>query len=322
MDVLYVRVQSELPGVGRWAVFPHRYLYGLPIVVWEFNTVPEFALLRGRSQADVEREIARFRKYGQGCDLAICVSNALAEYVREKLGIPRVLIVPNGSDPELFRPDTPRVRRVRSDPGCLNVVWMGSAHIPWHDLDLLRETAQLLWQNERQSQIVFHVIGHGLELIPDMPPNVHCHGAKRYQMLPRWLAAMDVGLLLYRSGPADYGSPLKLFDYMASGLTVVGTTQPQLREVFEQLGQPDLLVPRDNPTALADVLLGLAADRERVRRQGALGRQLVIDHYNWRRAVRDILSEIEFIHGGTEACRPRRAARSATGISDAVSNAT
>ena len=106
---------------------------------------------------------------------------------------------------------------------------------------------------------------------------------------------MDVGLVLYRSGPGDYSSPLKLFDYMASGLTVVGTTQPQLREVFEQLGQLDLLVSRDDPEALADTLLRLAADRERVRRQGDLGRQLVIDRYNWRRAVRDTVDEIELV---------------------------
>ena len=78
---------------------------------------------------------------------------------------------------------------------------------------------------------------------------------------------MDVGLNVYRPGPADYSSPLKVFDYMASGLTVVSTEQPQAREIFEKLEQMDLLVPSDRPDVLADRLRMLASDRERVRKQ-------------------------------------------------------
>jgi glycosyltransferase involved in cell wall biosynthesis len=114
-------------------------------------------------------------------------------------------------------------------------------------------------------------------------------------MLPRWLAAIDVGLVLYRPGPGDNGSPLRLYDYMASGLAVVCTTQLQVREMLDQLGQLDLLVPRDNASALANVLSQPAADRDRVRRQGNAGRRLVIDFYNWRRAVRDTMNEVEVI---------------------------
>jgi glycosyltransferase involved in cell wall biosynthesis len=99
-------------------------------------------------------------------------------------------------------------------------------------------------------------------------------------------------LNVYRPGPADYSSPLKVFDYMASGLTVVSTEQPQAREIFEKLGQLDLLVPSDRPDALADKLRMLAADRERVRKQGAAGRQLVIGHYNWSRATKDTFAEL------------------------------
>ena len=104
---------------------------------------------------------------------------------------------------------------------------------------------------------------------------------------------MDVGLNVYHPGPADYSSPLKVFDYMASGLTVVSTEQPQAREIFQQLGQTDLLVPSDNPEALANVLRSLSTDRDRLHRQGAAGRKLVIDQYNWRRAARDTFAEID-----------------------------
>ncbi len=295
MDAIYVRVESEPPGVCRWAIAPYRQLLGSPVIVWEFNTTPEFAYVLGQSKADVRRCIEGFKLYGRGCDLAICVSHALAEYVRDTLGIARVLTVPNGSDPGLFRPDAPPLKRVPRNRDRLNVVWIGSADLRWHNLDLLRDAAELLWQRGDGSRIAFHIIGQGLRGLGDMPPNVEYYGPQDYETLPRWLASMDVGLCLYRPGPADYGSPVKLFDYMASGLAVVGTFQPQIREVFENLGQTDLLVPPDDSKALADVVLTLSLDRERVRSLGSAGRQLVLDVYNWRRAVLDTMREVESI---------------------------
>jgi glycosyltransferase involved in cell wall biosynthesis len=295
MDLIYTRVEHHPPGSARWARSPYRQLLGSPLMVWEFNTVPEFGYVIGRSQCDVEGAIEGFRSAARGCDLAICVSGALADYVQANLGIERVLTVPNGSDPDLFRPDASPEQSVQRRSGQLNVVWIGSADLPWHNLDLLRETARRLWVAGERMRILFHVIGEGLPRTHDLPPNVHYHGAERYERLPHWLSAMDVGLVLYRSGPADYSSPIKLFDYMASGLTVVATEQPQVRHVFGQLGQLDLLLPRDDHEALASTLLSLAANLQRVRHQGELGRRLVIDHYNWNRAVRHTLAGVEMI---------------------------
>jgi glycosyltransferase involved in cell wall biosynthesis len=217
----------------------------------------------------------------------------LAEYVRENLGIKRVMTVPNGSDPGLFRPDVSPVERVQRSPDRLNVVWIGSADLKWHNLELLRKTARLLWNQGKKTDVAFHIIGQGLGLMSEMPPNVNYYGPERYEMLPHWLASMDIGLILYRPGPGDMSSPLKLFDYMASGLAVVATPQPQVRDVFEELAQMDLMVPQDDAEALAAVLLRLASDRARIRQQGRLGRQRVVEHYNWRRAVHDVVDALE-----------------------------
>ncbi len=83
---------------------------GSPIVVWEFNVSPEYGAVIGRSRQEIDNTIREFRSYGKGCDLAICVSDALADYVRKHLGIKRVITVPNGSDPQLFRPGVSPVR--------------------------------------------------------------------------------------------------------------------------------------------------------------------------------------------------------------------
>lgn len=297
MDAIYLRIEASLPTTGpaRWGISPYRKLIGNPRVVWEFNTCPEYARLQGRGEKELQGEIEKFRTHAAECDLAVCVSNHLAEYVRKKLQLQNVLVAPNGSDPELFRPDAPPVKRVQRSEQTLNVVWIGSADLSWHNLDLLRAAATRLWETGKKTEIAFHIIGGGKVDMATMSPNVHYYGAVRYDSLPAWLAAMDVGLCLYQPGPSDFGSPLKLFDYMASGLAVVGTPQPQVCEIFDQLGQLDLLVPHDDPPALVDLLVALAANRDRVRAQGQAARKLIVDCYNWRRTVAKTLEQVEAI---------------------------
>ena len=105
MDVIYFRLEDGAPYALRASVFPYRQLCGSPIVVWEFNVSPEYGAVIGRSGQEIDKSIHQLRRYGKGCDLAICVSDALADYVRRRLNIKRIITVPNGSDPRLFRPD-------------------------------------------------------------------------------------------------------------------------------------------------------------------------------------------------------------------------
>ena len=277
-------------------ITPRRSLIGNPPVVWEFNSVPEYARIVGEDEASVPRHIHDLRHFGTGVDLAVCVSQAITDYVQEKLGLRNVITVPNGSDPQLFTPDAVPVKRIVRYPGRLNVVWMGSAEVKWHNFEMLRDAAWMLWDNG--SPVAdFHILGSGLKGLRDWPPNVHYHGAEQYEKLPNWLTAMDVGLNVYRAGPADYSCPLKLFDYMASGLTLVSTDQPQVREIFQKLGQLDLVVPTNDAPALAAALRKLAADPQRVKRQGAAARQLAVSFYNWQRATKDTLDAMEAIRG-------------------------
>jgi glycosyltransferase involved in cell wall biosynthesis len=293
VDLIYYRIEWKPPDNGRIILPPHRKFAGNPLVVWEFNTVPEYGRVHGVTAEVMAWAIAELKRLGVGVDLAICVSNAISEYVRTKLDLRNVMTVPNGSDPELFKPGIPTVRRIEKRPNRLDVVWIGSADLGWHNFDLLRDAARLVWDAGEGDKIVFHVIGPGMKGMRDAPPNVNYYGSEEYSRLPGWLAAMDVGLNVYRPGPADFSSPLKVFDYMASGLTVVSTEQPQVREIFEQVGQTDLLVTSDQPEMLASILRRLAADPDYRRRQGAAGRQLVIDRYNWKHGVGEIFAAIE-----------------------------
>ena len=135
-----------------------------------------------------------------------------------------MLVVPNGSDPDLFYPDHEPVARMQAFTDSFNVVWIGSGKERWHDLEMVRRAAASIIEKYPDKKISFHLIGPDLVgVMADMPGNVFYWGAQPYQELPGWLSAMDVGLVLYTQGSAEYNSPLKLFDYMASGLCVVST---------------------------------------------------------------------------------------------------
>lgn len=59
-------------------------------------------------------------------------------------------------------------------------------------------------------------------------PNVHFLGMKPYAEMPAYLGAFDVCLNVFRSGDlAKDVSPLKFFEYMATGKPVVSTPQPE-----------------------------------------------------------------------------------------------
>jgi glycosyltransferase involved in cell wall biosynthesis len=292
MDVIYTRLEDDAPDDLHFSTGLYRQLSGSPIIVWEFNVAPEYGAVIGRSREEIERAISSLKAHSKGCDLAVCVSDALADYVRQNFAVKRVVTVPNGSDPHMFRPDVQPVRRIERCPDRLNVVWIGSADLSYNNFDLLRKTAELLGAHIDGERIRFHIIGKGLKRLRDMPATVSYHGPEDYEAMPGWLAAMDVGLCLYRPGPSDYCSPLKLYDYMASGLAVVSNHQPQVNQVFEQLAQTDLLFRADDAAALAAILRKLAADRDRVRRLGEAGRRLVIDYYNWRRTAEHTFREI------------------------------
>ncbi|MEO6436361.1 MAG: glycosyltransferase [Tepidisphaeraceae bacterium] len=296
MDLIYVRVEHDLPSPCTWTLNPTRALLGNPVMAWEFNTVPEYGEYRKLSTAQVRKNVEGLRHFGKGCDVAICVSEHLADYVKKTLGIARTLVVPNGSDPDLYTPDAPVVKRMASaDPHAFNVLWIGSAYVAWHNFKLLADAASIIWGRGNPKNIIFHLIGQGMNQMRDMPSNVHYYGVEDYEKLPQWMSAMDVGLCLYRPGPADYSSPLKVFDYMSSGLAVVATRQPQTQLLLEEIGTPELVMSPDDACGLAGALENLASDPEREKQIGRAARGLSMKKYTWRRAVTDTFAEIEKI---------------------------
>lgn len=80
-------------------------------------------------------------------------------------------------------------------------------------------------------------------------PNIHLVGKRPFDELPSWFAAADICLLPYVSGEATrYRSPLKLYEYLATGRPIISTPHPEVDELSHcvSIASPDNWIDRIN----------------------------------------------------------------------------
>jgi alpha-maltose-1-phosphate synthase len=215
-----------------------------------------------------------------GADLVLVVSGPLAAYARTR-GAKRVVVLPNGVDVRRFA----KPSRVR-EPRC---VFLGTLR-PWHGIGTIVEAWRLLGP-EAPSLLV---VGDGPERAELEALGAEVTGAVPHAQVPGLLSTAAIGLAPYASDAPDYFSPLKLFEYLASGLAVVAGAIPGVREIVGP--EQAVLVPPGDPEALAAAVSELARDRSRRARLGAAGRELVAAHHTWDvrgRQIVDALSELQ-----------------------------
>lgn len=139
--------------------------------------------------------------------------------------------------------------------------------------DVLIEAAREL------SNIMFLLVGQVLPECKEimLPSNVHFIGRKEQSDIPTYLEAADVLLLPHPRGEYSQ-SPMKLFEYMASGVPIVASRLPSISEVLSDGNA--ILVEPGNPSALADGIRGALDDSTRARKLAEQAREDV-RQYTW-----------------------------------------
>ncbi len=202
-------------------------------------------------------EAARHRAFS----LWVTISRHLADHYRS-MGVPaeKLLVAPDAVDLALFhRPE--RLGRSMYAEGKPAVVYAGHLYDYKGIPTILRAAAQL-------PDVDFHLVG-GLPAdvarqqatVRELRlENVTCHGHRPHADVPPFLWHADV-LLLPPSGDhpsAQWTSPLKVGEYLASGVPIVATEIPALRDCLTD--DQVLFVEPDNATALATGVRRLLGD--------------------------------------------------------------
>ncbi len=222
----------------------------------------------------------------------IAVSEEIAVYLE---GYPtargRVHVVPNGINPNHFpvglKPSCP------GRPGTFTVGFVGTLK-PWHGLPILVEALGIL--HERDPNVRLLIVGDGPEragLVADLSARglmetVHLTGAVVPSEVPGLLASMDVAVAPYPRQLHFYFSPLKVYEYMASGLPVVASQIGQLENLIRD-GVNGLLCPPGDPIALASALDRLRCEPKLRVHLGQAARETVLRYHTWDIIVQRIL---------------------------------
>src|SRR3989338_8755814 len=240
----------------------------------------------------------RVLKRAIGC--AVQTKQKIDGLVRN-FGISREQIVywPNGTDVERFRDIVPRSeaqKRLGIPAGRSIVLYTGSLQ-SWKGVDTLVRAAGLL----PPSFQTYIVGGSPSEIAPleRLAPETAGRfvGHRPWREMPLWLAAADI-LVLPNTGREEisrsWTSPMKLFEYMASGRPIVASDIPSIREIVDEAMA--FLAAPDDPQAFASAIKAATNDRGgaalRARRaQAEAGR------YTWvarAEAILELMRRLQF----------------------------
>ena len=174
-------------------------------------------------------------------------------------------------------------RRLGIPEGAVAVLFSGSFR-PWHGVHVFEAAARRL---APRADLYFVLVG-GPSAGPGRGYRGVRLGAVAYERMPELVAAADIGVAPYDTARLAqlrlgfYWSPLKIFEYMASGLPTVTLPRAPLTEIVRD-GREGRHFREGDAADLAGVLEALAADAGARRRMGASARRRVVERYSWAR---------------------------------------
>ncbi len=248
-----------------------------------------------------------FRRFlrGRGARRLVAITQTLADDLAEQLEAPPApftIIAADGVDLERYS-NLPDVQQARLELGLQ--VDRFTAGYTGH-LYAGRGIALILKMAQRMPEMGFLLAGGETGEVESLRQtveasgleNIHLHGFIPNAILPRYHAACDVLLMPYQrhvaaSSGGDisrYLSPMKLFEYLASGRVILSSDLPVFREVLSP--ETAVLLPADDVEAWVNALQALQDDRHTRLALGERGRQHA-SHYSWEARAKKILDGID-----------------------------
>ncbi|MCB4756459.1 MAG: glycosyltransferase [Elusimicrobia bacterium] len=286
--------------------------YGIPFVL-EYNG-PEVWIGRhwgNRLPYEAlteEIELLNLRK----AEMIVVVSRVIHEEL-ERRGIDKkkVVFIPNGVDTNQYHPgiDGGSVRKKYGLEGKIVIGFIGTFG-RWHGAEVLAEAAGLIFKFNPSlgDKIHFLLIGDG-PMMPqvretiakyDVSPHVTLPGLLPQREGPRTMAACDILVASHIPNPDGtpfFGSPTKLFEYMAMGKGIVASRLDQIGDLLAH-GRTAWLVEPGDPHSLQEGIQVLVNDFSLCQRLGQAAREEVVARYTWRAHTQQIIQKLkEVTHG-------------------------
>jgi len=227
-------------------------------------------------------------------DARIAVAPDLAKWVETESGGKTCVVIPNGADPDRFRPDADPLSGVEPP----YVAFVGALS-PWQGVDtMLDAVASPAWPKD----VSLAIAGHGTESeraeeAASRNNAIQVLGVISYEDVPRLIAhglcclsVQGQALMQLRK---DF-SAIKVFESLACGTPVIVSPYPSQKALVEE-AECGIVVPFDDADALAEAVAHLYANPEVRSSMGQRGRSVIISKHSWAaraRATDAVLTEV------------------------------
>lgn len=232
----------------------------------------------------------------QNSDLNFFVSESLRDGILgREIDSKRDFIVYNGTDPEKFektQPSESYKTMLGILPNQLVIGYMGT-------LDFLKRIDLLIDSFARlkadHPNVFLLIIGDG----PDRERAEHLidfyklrnstliSGWIDYNQVTDYLFAVDIAVHHFAN---SYNCPLKIFDYLASGIPTVSPNIPFIKNNF--INDYHLLITEPTPEAISSTIQKLIDYPELAQKISVQGKKHVLDNFTWKKNADFIVSKI------------------------------
>jgi glycosyltransferase involved in cell wall biosynthesis len=228
----------------------------------------------------------------------VVVSEALrAGLLRRGFGAERIVVNPNGVDGDYFSPGRGRATgraALHVQPEEILIGFVGSFSL-WHGIEILQQAIAELLSDRQAYRLRFVLIGEGLlqgEMRSALAAYERTGEVIFTNSLPpakvaEYLDAADILVsphIPMPDGSRFFGSPTKLFEYMAMGKAIVASRLEQLAEVLTH-GETAWLVSPGSVQELSAAIRQLAGDPALRAALGSAARRSALQNHSWDRNV-------------------------------------
>lgn len=239
--------------------------------------------------------------------LITCVSQPLKDQLIEKgVEADKIIVTPNGVNTEAYRPDIDAgaIRQRLNIAKDQIVVGFIGTFGPWHGTEVLAKAFTACLQDPKwKDRLHLLMIGSG-QRMPQVKTILGTPVAKGKYSLPgivpqaegpSWLAACDIlcaPTVPNPDGSPFFGSPTKLFEYMAMGKAIVASRIAQPAELLDD-GVDALMAEPGSAESLKNAILRLAEDAPLRTKLGAAARQKACGQFTWEKRVQSIYDALK-----------------------------
>lgn len=284
--------------------------YKIPLIL-EFNGSEVWVAKNWKIPLYSLKAVARNERYClENAAVIVVVSQPIKnDLVKDGIPSQKILVNPNGADLDEYHPhlftlgEKNALKKKLGISKDASVVGFIGTFGQWHGATDIVEAAHHLQEKGLLSDSVrFLMVGNGI-MMPAVQEGIAKYKLEKWFVLPgmvgqqdapRYLSLFDIALnptTPNTDGSEFFGSPTKLFEYMAMSLAIISSRLGQMKDIFDD-GIDSLLYEPKDVAGLAGAIATLLDDAKLRQKLGLNALKKVTATYTWEENVKRTLAAL------------------------------